>query len=228
VIRKDLVNEIISWDVRSWSKALAFWDSNVEWTKVSQCLELGGAKGGLSLWLAVKGKNVLCTDLTSAEYSATPLHQKHKVMDKINYSAVNALEIPFENHFDIIVFKSIIGGIGRNDNLELQLQVFNQVHKALKPGGKLLFAENLKGSLLHQFMRKNFVRWGNSWRYPTPDEIRLMLKPFKNYNCKISGVTAAFGRSETQRRILAVADDFLFNPLFPDKYKYIVFGVAEK
>jgi len=35
----------------------------------------------------------------------------------------------------------------------------------LKPGGWLLFAENLKGSMLHRLLRKTFVRWANYWRY---------------------------------------------------------------
>ena len=34
----------------------------------------------------------------------------------IIYQDIDATNIPYENYFDIIVFKSIIGGIGRNNN----------------------------------------------------------------------------------------------------------------
>lgn len=72
----------------------------------------------------------------------------------ITYQDIDATQIPYENEFDIIVFKSIIGGIGRNDNKEIQQLVFNQIYKALKPGGQLLFAENLSASPLHRFFSK--------------------------------------------------------------------------
>ena len=74
-----------------------------------------------------------------------------------------------------IVFKTIIGGIGSNDNYEIQQKVFKEIYKALKPGGKLLFAENLVASKFHQQLRKKFVNWGNSWRYVSIKEMETFL-----------------------------------------------------
>jgi hypothetical protein len=35
---------------------------------------------------------------------AKPSLEKHGVLDKISYEAIDATAIPFESHFDIIIF----------------------------------------------------------------------------------------------------------------------------
>src|SRR5690606_26588047 len=132
-------------------------------------------EGGLSLWMALKGKTVVCSDLEDVESTAEPLHTRYKVNNLITYQDIDATNIPYENHFDVIAFKSIIGGIGRNNNPEIQAKVFTEIHKALKPGGKLLFAENLVASPFHQRLRKKFIRCGNSWKYVSLDEVNGFL-----------------------------------------------------
>jgi SAM-dependent methyltransferase len=223
-----LMNEIIQWDIRSWSSALKYWDKNVNWDQMNTCLALGERKGGLALWLALKQKQVVCSDLCNIKENAEPLHIKYNVSNLITYQDIDATEIPYENHFDIIVFKSIIGGIGRNNNIAIQQKVFDEIYKALKPGGKLLFAENLIASPLHQFCRRRFIKWGESWRYVSLHEIGQFLSSFKSHEIKATGVLAAFGRREWQRNILAVIDRLLMNHICPDNWKYIVYGIATK
>ncbi|MFN6037540.1 MAG: class I SAM-dependent methyltransferase [Bacteroidota bacterium] len=222
------LKEVIKWDIKTWSKALNFWEKEVDWSKINSCLELGGMQGGLSLWLALKNKKFLCSDLSNTKINSEPLHQKYKVGNFINYQDIDATNIPYENEFDLIVFKSIIGGIGRNDNKEIQRQVFLQIHKALKPGGKLLFAENLKGSGFHQMLRKKFVTWGDSWRYINLEEMKEFLFPFSSYKIHTAGVLATLGRSETQRNILNAFDNIFLNHLVSDEGKYMCYGIAVK
>lgn len=227
-MEKKLAEDILQWDVKSWSKALDYWEQNSDWTSVHHALELGGQKGGLSLWLALKGIEVVCSDLEHVEVNARPLHEKYGVTSKIQYQNIDATQIPYENHFDVIVFKSIIGGIGRNDNKAIQQQVFDQIHKALKPGGKLLFAENLIASPLHRTLRKKFVNWGGSWRYITVNEMDEFLRNFSTFERKTTGFLGTFGRSESQRKLLSTVDNWIFNHLCPNNYHYIVYGIAEK
>lgn len=225
----ELVKKIIQWDVKSWSKALFFWEKNVEWDKVKNGLELGGREGGLSLWLALKGKTTLCSDYAiNVQETAGKLHKEYNVTTYINYQDIDASDIPYENHFDVIVFKSIIGGIGRGDNFEIQKKVFREIHKALKPGGKLLFAENLIGSPVHQKLRKRYVDWGNSWRYLSVDELKECLGVFSDYELKTTGFLGTLGRSESQRSFLATGDRLFWNHVSPAKWKYIAYGVAQK
>lgn len=225
---KKELKSFLQWDVNSWAKALEFWEKQIQFSEVSTSLELGGREGGLSLWIALNGTSVICSDLSNTEKTASVLHQKFNVAHLINYQDIDASIIPYENYFDLIVFKSIIGGIGRNNNIELQQQVFKQIHKALKPGGKLLFAENLIASPLHQAFRKRFVKWGDSWRYVSITELKSFLKDFSSYQINANGVVATFGRSELQRKVLSILDHLIFNRLFPNQWKYIGYGVAIK
>lgn len=224
----DIKKDILQWDVKSWSKPLLYWDKKINWNNVHNCLELGGNAGGLSLWLALKGKNTVCSDLEDVKKNAETLHKHYNVNPLIQYQDIDATNIPYDNYFDIIVFKSIIGGIGRNDNIEIQQTVFDEIYKALKPGGKLLFAENLVGSQLHKQLRKRFVNWGNSWRYISKKEMNQFLHRFSSYELKTTGILGAFGRSENQRKFLASIDDIFLNKICPDNWKYIVYGIAKK
>ncbi|MFH1005411.1 MAG: methyltransferase domain-containing protein [Bacteroidota bacterium] len=225
---KDLTKDIIQWDIKSWSKVLAYWDSNVDWDKIKNGLELGGRQGGLSLWLALKGKTTVCSDLKDVKNIAEQLHLRHNISSLVKYQDIDATNISYENYFDIIVFKSIIGGIGRNDNIEIQQKVFKEIHKALKPGGKLLFAENLIASPFHQRLRKKFVNWGSSWRYVSIAEIKGFLKEFSSYDIQTTGVLGTFGRNENQRNVLSTIDKIIFNKVCPNSWKYIAYGIAEK
>lgn len=130
-----LTNDILQWDVRSWAKALRFWESRVRWDRMAAGLELGGRAGGLSLWMAKGGLQVVCSDLENTAATAGPLHARRGVSPQITYRDIDATNIPYEDHFDLIAFKSIIGGIGRDGHIERQRAVFAQIHKALKPGG---------------------------------------------------------------------------------------------
>lgn len=226
---KKPVKEILQWDTVNWSKALEFWERNISpEEKNLKCLELGCREGGLSLWLALKGYSVVASDLHDAGTTASPLHRKYHVEDRITYLDINALSIPYENYFDIVVFKSILGGIGRNGNKENQSEVIRQIHKALKPGGKLFFAENTRATKIHEFARKKFTGWGQSWRYVSVQEMGEFLRPFSGYSMNSAGFTGTFGRTENQKAILGYIDRYFFNWMMPRSWKYIVYGVAKK
>ncbi len=224
----ELIQDIIKWDVKSWSSALYFWEKNVDWLNVEKGLEIGGRAGGLSLWLALKDIHVVCSDLESVQDAASELHQKYKVTECIKYQDIDATKIPYENYFDVIVFKSVIGGIGRNDNFEMQKKTFQEIYKALKPGGKLLFAENLIASPFHQFFRKRFLNWGDSWRYMSLDEMKECLAIFSSYSINTTGFLATFGRNEKQRNVLATFDEAVFNRMSVRDWRYIGYGIAVK
>jgi len=39
---KKITKDILQWDVKSWSKALDYWDNYIEWDKMKIGIELGG------------------------------------------------------------------------------------------------------------------------------------------------------------------------------------------
>jgi SAM-dependent methyltransferase len=222
------LSDIIQWDVKTWTKALNFWETKVDWSQQKSALELGARQGGLSLWLALKGLQVVCSDFGDVKPLAQPLHEKYKVTALIDYEDIDATAIPYENHFDMIVFKSIIGGIGYENNFERQQKAFSAMYKALKPGGILLFAENLSASALHRFLRRRKTDWGQAWRYLTRDEIHFCLQAFHKVEMHTTGFTATLGRSESQRRFFYYLDHYFFNHFTPNAWHYIAYGIAIK
>jgi SAM-dependent methyltransferase len=222
------LKDIIDWDITNWSKALSYWENRTELeNKNSNCLELGGRKGGLSLWLALKGNNVICSDIESPEQYAYEVHKKYECKSPISYRAIDATAIPYKNTFDVIAFKSILGGISRNKQDALKQQTIDSIYRALKSNGVLLFAENIEASFLHKTIRKKFVSWGNEWNYLKLDEIEGLFSSFKSVEYITIGFWGAFGRNEKQRNLLGRFDR-LFETLVPKRMRYIVIGVAKK
>ncbi len=58
------LRDFIEWDISNWSRVLEYWENNTSIIlEQAKALEVGGRHGGLSLWLAQKDVNVLCSDL---------------------------------------------------------------------------------------------------------------------------------------------------------------------
>ncbi|HEX5170061.1 MAG TPA: class I SAM-dependent methyltransferase [Cyclobacteriaceae bacterium] len=225
----EILSSCVEWDVTNWSKALEHWSHNLDLREKNyQCLELGARHGGLSLWLALNGNNVVCSDLQNPGETATKLHSKYGVRDRIKYQAIDATSIPYENYFDIVVFKSILGGIARNEKGYLMQKVVGEIYRSLKPGGKLLFAENLQASKFHQFLRKRLTGWGNYWNYLKLNQIDDLFREFESLHYNTAGFLGAFGRTEHQRNILGKLDSLIMERLVTNRMMYIVFGIATK
>lgn len=219
----------VEWDARNWSIALDFWLANST-KKLSECkvLEIGANFGGLSLWLASKGAKVVSSDFqdgSGVRSEAVELHKSSGLMHLIEHQAINALEIPYTEEFDVVVFKSVIGTM---ENKQSQKKAVGEMHKALKKGGELFFAENLVASPIHKFFRQKMVLWGTTWRYITIEEMNEFLAPFSEKKLRAIGFAGTFGRNEAQRNLFALGDKFLFEHIVPEKWKYIIAGVAKK
>ena len=64
-----LIDDIIGWDIASWSEFLPFCEKFLDSDPIGkQALEVGARGGGLSLYLALKGYEVVCSDPRSREF----------------------------------------------------------------------------------------------------------------------------------------------------------------
>lgn len=223
---KETIRDIIDWDITNWWRAIGYLDKNVPANeKSTQCLELGAARGGLSLWLALRGNSVLCTDLKNPEPIAGEIHCKYECGINISYAALDATDIPFKNQFDIIVFKSILGGISQNNRNEYKAKTLNEIYGALKPGGMLLFTENLAATNLHRFLRRKYGTPG--WNYLDINEVEELFSAFKTIKYTTTGFFGCFGRTEKQRILLGHLDGLL-EFIIPKRKRYILSGIATK
>jgi SAM-dependent methyltransferase len=221
------LEDVVGWDVRTWSKAIAFWESADHARAPLDCLEIGARAGGLSLWLASKGHRVVCSDLRGSE-RARVLIERYGLLDRVTFEDLDATSLPYESRFDRIVFKSVLGGIGAIGGMAMQGAALRSIHRALRPGGMLLFAENLAGSPAHRYLRRSCVAWGREWRYVTIEEMRLLLKYFADVRYETTGVLAAFGRTELARNGLGLLDDLLVSRVVAEGWRYVVYGSATK
>src|SRR5690348_12125044 len=115
----DLARDAVGWDATTWSRALRYWDHMLGQSPL-RALEIGARSGGLSLWLAWRGHDVVCSDYPDVTDEARTLHGRHQVAGRIVYQSLDATEIPLRDEFDLVVFKSVLGGVGRDDRPDRQ------------------------------------------------------------------------------------------------------------
>lgn len=224
-MEKKLLEDIIQWDVANWGKAIPFWTPHLKALKGKKAASFGEREGGLTLWLTQQGFSVECSDYNLPETIPFELHERYGVTDQVNYSKQDITSIQFEdNQFDVVVFKSVIGTL---NSKERQQKALDELHRILKPGGYLLFAENLEATGFHRFARKKFTSWGHRWRYLKWNEMPEMLSKFNQVSRTSCGFFATFGRTEKQRRILA-GFDRVFVPIVPKSWRYVLIAACRK
>lgn len=217
---------VIEWDVENWSGALDHWSANTDLAvDRGRALEIGARNGGLSLWLAAKGWQVICSDVSAPKETVKQLHATYGMADNIAYITLDGCHLPFaDGSFDLVVFKSVLGALRTWEN---QLRMCREIYRVLRPGGEVWFAENLRASMIHQAARKLFIPWTTYWRYLAIDDLTKLYSEFQTMSVETYGFSAAFGRTERQRRILGKIDRCL-SPCIPSRWKYIAFGLAKK
>ncbi|WP_165485468.1 class I SAM-dependent methyltransferase [Protofrankia symbiont of Coriaria ruscifolia] len=235
--RASLIRDSIGWDVANWSRCLSFWekhsrvDARVD-AAAPSVLEIGfgGTHGGLSLWLATKGFQVVCSGLEEPSSAARRLHAEYGISDAITYERIDVLSIPYVAAFDIVAFKSLLPGMTTSgDSWPVpQQNAISNMHRALKPGGELWFAENAAGTRIHSFFRTHFG-WGRKGcSYLSSEDAVGLLSAFGTVDYTTLGILGGFGRSERQRRVLGAVDQALCERVTPEGWRYIITGVVRK
>lgn len=224
------MEDIVEWDVGNWWRAIRFWEEKLGTSdlKGKKVLDIGGRSGGLSLYWALKGASVVCSDINDDGFEkARELHRKYGEEDKVRYEVIDATDIPYEEFFDIICFKSVLGGVGYNDNFAAQKKMMGSIHRALKKNGQVFFAENLAASPFHQFTRRWLRKWGGHWRYIQISEMGVLTEEFSEAEYRTIGFLGIFGRVKGLSGVLNFLDK-KFDQYVNDADKYIVSCILRK
>tara|TARA_B110000438_G_scaffold138965_1_gene134266 strand:- start:1606 stop:2304 length:699 start_codon:yes stop_codon:yes gene_type:complete len=216
-------NDFITWDVPNWTRALNYLERNKNQHFENKIiLELGGSNASLSLWAASKGGRVICSDIKNPDKA---INKESLTSKYIKYEIIDALNIPYKEHFDFILFKSLLGGIGRSESFEKQILVMNQIKSALKKGGECLFIENIEGSIFHQIVRSRYGAGKNKWYYPNLEEFQILSKIFRTSKYNTYGILGSSGKYLKRFR---TKFDKSFDGYFPKSWRYIYTGIYKK
>lgn len=220
------IKKYFEWDITTWSRAKPVWDNALYAQEYKNAIDIGSRRGGLSLYLAKEFRlNVICSDLKGPTDEALKLHQSEGVAERVSYAAIDCTAIPYENnHFDVVIFKSVLGALG---SYELQKKAIDEMHRVLKPGGVLLFAENLEATTMHMFLRKKMVKWSMYWRYPRLADMHEFLSDFETKKIESTGFLAIFCPEGGLKKFAAAVDN-LIAPILPARNRYVAYGYAKK
>ena len=234
-MEKKLKKDIIGWDIANWSLSLDLFEKNIDFKNRKKVLELGasGVSGGYSLFFANKGHLVTCSGLNKPNEELISVHQKYNCHTSIAYKAIDATNIPDIEKFDIVCFKSMLGGICRGNNQNKAKDVFRQIHKVLKPNGHLVFAENLGSTWIHMAFRNKFGstigdKSGNWYFFSLNELINLIKKDYEVVDYSTAGFLGCFGRNEWQKNLLGFLDKNILDFIIPKKWNYIFFSFFKK
>jgi ubiquinone/menaquinone biosynthesis C-methylase UbiE len=230
-ISKEDLSRYFEWDIFNWSRVLSLWEPKIlELKKNSRQLkglEIGGRQGGLSLMMANEYK--INTVLTDVQFTSKQIKyiEEYDIYGLISTENQNVMNLTYEsNQFDLIIFKSVLGALGSIQNQELALK---EIYRCLKPGGVMLFAENLRCTWVHSLLRNIFNPWSRShWYYPSYNELGASLNLiFSESRLEYFGFLGLFSRGKSINYVLSKID-VIIAPVIPNSWRYIAFGWCSK
>lgn len=228
------INDIIEWDILNWSRLIPLWLPVLNTLSPdSKVLAFGERNGGMSLMLALLGFKVLCTDREGPTEKARELHKSYNVAHLVTYDSFDIVNDSIQDDkFDLIIAKSVIGGLKEIPNdrstrtFQVQKNAVYNISRMLKSGGHFLSAENMKGSVLTE----NYRKWkgkDNGWRYLQLKEISELSDFFSTFQTKTFGFLPTSSSNLMINRICFWANRHLLE-ILPSESKYIVFISATK
>lgn len=223
-----LLKDIVEWDVYTWRKAVIFWDAYIDAHLIPdrmRVLEIGARGGGVSMFFAQKGFSVTCSDRGETFEQARALHAGHGVAEAMTYVDADCTCLPFgDESFDAVVFKSVLGSVGRDGHDERMEVALSELRRVLRPGGVLFFAENLSATRVHRAFRRRFSRWGTQWNYLSLPRVKALLQGFSQVEMHTYGLFGCFMKDHPLTKWL----DETCCKKEPSEAHYMCYGAAVK
>lgn len=156
-----------------------FIESEIGFNKQSKILDIGCGTGRHSIELTKRGYNLIGIDLSDSLLKRA----KEKALEQnlnIDFQKQDARELPFSNEFDLAIMLCE-GAFPLMETDEMNFQILQNVAKALKSNGKLIFT-TLNGlfPLFHSV--KAFLASTTEEGNATYDNNSFDLMTFRDYN----------------------------------------------
>lgn len=233
-MNKQLQHDIIEWDVPNWSHLIKLWQPVLDTLpRDSKVLAIGERNGGISLWLALQGFHVLCTDRQGPTQQARDLHKRYGVEDKIAYSNFDLVNTEdFGTTYDVIIMKSVLGGVKEQyDNAASRSDATRQkaidnAYRLLNKNGLFFSADNLKGNICLQLI-KRLKNKQSGWHYFSISELQDLFKQFSSVSIQGFGVIPSNFSVSVLNNAAYIINSSL-RQLLPQNSGYIAFTMARK
>lgn len=218
----------------NWSELIRHWQPILDTLpRSSKVLAIGERNGGLSLWLALLGFDVVCSDLKEPTEAAIALHKKYSVAHKIQYKqfdVVNSTED--EAQYDIVIAKSVLGGLkaiktkSATRNFSVQQQAVQNINQLLVTGGYFFSAENLQGGRLTKWLRR-ISKKDKGWRHLSYKELGDLFIGFTLVQIKTFGILPTLFSNSGLNACIYFFNKYVLS-FAPNESRYISFVVAQK
>lgn len=229
-----LRQDIIEWDVLNWSHLIKLWQPVLDaLPRGSKVLAIGERNGGLSLWMALQGFQVVCTDRQGPTQQAKDLHKKYGVDNKVIYRDFDLVNTKdFDTIYDVIIMKSVLGGVkeqygdaaSRTD--ATRQKAVDNIYKLLSPQGIFLSADNLQGNIFLRLI-KRLKNKQSGWYYFNIHELNDLCKQFSFVKVQSFGVIPSKFSVPILNKAAYIINSFL-SQLLPPNNTYIAFTTARK
>ena len=228
------INDIIEWDVLNWSQLIHYWNPIIEkLPKDSKILAIGERNGGLSLWLALNGFHVICSDREGPTSKGIEIHRKYDILDRISYISYDVVNNSYlNNKYDLIIAKSLLGGLkikyddASTRNHKTRELAIKNIYSLLNQNGYVLFAENMKGSQLLNLVRMLLGKH-KGWYYFTIYDIQKLFSNFSDLEIKAFGILPTNYSNKHVNKVFYLLNKYIFDYL-PASFKYVGFIKAQK
>ncbi|MDF3047379.1 MAG: hypothetical protein K0R73_497 [Candidatus Midichloriaceae bacterium] len=177
-----LLEDSCGWNKKLWADALEYGLSFCPKGN-KKALEIGAAfHSSLSPALKFMGYDVTCSYYEEFDQAIILSGNLSATSNKYNLplpylQELNAWKLKPEC-YDVIVMKSVLGGICRDNNYELASDLTKVLYAALKPGGVLITLDNQANSF-SKLMRRFFGAGANKWTYIDKKKFLQILQPYK-------------------------------------------------
>lgn len=230
------LDDVIEWDVLNWSRCLIFWLPVLRTLRpgVDRVLTIGERNGGLSLWFACQGFQVVCSDFGGVTARPRELHARYGVSHLISYADVNVFSMPYsDGAFEVVACKSVIGGLklvprdAGTRTLENQQLAVREILRVLRPSGYFLGAENLRSTCMHQRLRSWMKKGRVGWRHLSNADVCRLFSKFTLVEAQAYGFVGTGFAPHWINHVTARADAFL-SAWLPKDWLYISFIRARR